>query len=248
MNQNKTATLLIGTGIFVVFLVSFWFSKLPLDLFFSTIGLTGMVIGFYIKDKKINISIGFIAAIFGVNIIQWLILIYTSYNYPDNTKTVLSYYIVTIPVLIIIFYKNAQLPKESILIDKTKSILFLTGIFVIISCLASFIIYYSPIFLWGVTLGAMAIIYGVYHENKKVNVSVNYAKAMISLIILQFFILIYFGYQIYKFDPELLSISFILSLNITSLFAIQFYRSDLKINDLKFSDSRILDVILYGKY
>lgn len=242
--DRKNWIIISGILAMLLFLVSFWFSKSPLDLFFSTIGLIGIVIGFFVKDKKINISTGFITAIFGVNVIQWFILIYTFYNYPDYAKIVLSYYIVTIPVLMFIFYKNAKLSKESVLIDKTKSILLLTSIFVIIGCLAGFLVYFYYIFLWGATLGIIAFIYGFYHEGNKINVSVNYARAMCSLIILQFFILFYFIHQISKFDW---TISLTLSGNIAILFAIQIYRSDLKIskiletpytNDLKISNEK----------
>ena len=229
MNQNKIISLLLGIGVLVIFLAIFLVSKSPDYLIISSVGLLGIVTGFFTEDKKINISINSIVALFGVNLIQWIILIYTFYYYPNYTKIVFILYI--IPIISILFYnKNIQIQKNSILTDKIKSILLLTGIFIIISCLAGFIVYYSPLFLYGVTLGMMIFIYGFYHEDNKLKFSVNYIAAMSLILIVQWIINIIFWN---KYTITDFTITFPISFFITVNLFVQFIMNDLKISNEK---------------
>lgn len=75
--------------------------------------------------------------------------------------------------------------------NKTELILLSTGIIIIMGCLAGFVVYYNPLFLYGVTLGMIIFIHGFYHEDNKLSVSGNYIKAMISVFILQWIIIIF---------------------------------------------------------
>lgn len=263
MDKNKLILILIGIGTILLFLVSYLGSKSPLDIFGITLGIMILIFGFYSEGRKINVSISYVVAVFGVNIAQWLILIYTFYYNPVYITKMFYYYLIGASLFTIILAnqlrkkylkvpENNEKIKINILKDKTKLILLFTGVIIIIGSLAGFITYYVPIFLYGITLGAMAIIYGFYHEDKKVNVSYKYARTMIFLIILQFFILFYFFHQ---FSIDDWALAFTLSANITSFFSAQLYRSDLKlsdalkipyISDLKISNEKMEAIIGIG--
>ncbi|MBI5681453.1 MAG: hypothetical protein HZC47_11220 [Methanobacterium sp.] len=255
MDKNRLIPILLGIGITLYFLASYLGSKSPLDLFFSTIGLIGIVFGFFSEYKKVNVSINFIVTIFSVNVIQWLILIYTFYYNPVYIKTVFYSYLFSLLLVTIILVnqmhinhlnipENGQKAKIGMLTDKTKLILIVTGVIIIIGSLAGFIAYYAPIFLYGITLGMMAFIYGYYHRDKKDNVSTNnainndskfifkkdnvsanYAVAMGSILILQWVILCYFFRQFSKDD---FTNAFSLSIMINIFFYMQIRESDLK--------------------
>jgi len=72
-----------------------------------------------------------------------------------------------------------------------KLILLFIGIVTAIGGFIGFIAYLEPIFLYIITLGAMAFVIRHFHDGKRVNVSMKYFKFMGLLLILQFFILIF---------------------------------------------------------
>ncbi len=233
MDKNKFILILIGIGITLFFLASYLWLKSPLDIFNVSIGVMVILFGFYNEDKKVN----YLAALFCVNIIQWFILIYIFYYNSVYKTTEFYYYLIGALLFTIVLVnqirKNIKSPENSrntkinILKDKTKLILLFMGVIIIIGCLTGFIAYYAPIFLYGCTLGLMAFIYGFYREDKKVNVSVNYAVAMGSVFILQWFIIGYFIFtHQFSGDDFVTSVSF--SIMITLFFLIQIRESDLK--------------------
>jgi len=240
MDEKKLIMILSIVAI-LLFLASYLGSKSPLDIVGIATGILILIAIFYSKGKKINVSVSYAVATISVNIIQWLILIYTFYYSPIYVTTVFyAYLIFTLLITLTLARQilkinpdgseNVQNTKISILKDKTKLILLVTFVIVIIGSLACFITYFYPLFLYGVTLGLMAFIYGFYHGNKKFNASIRYAVAMGSVLLLQWIIFVYFFYQISIDD---LSVAFLLSINITTLFSIQIYRSDLTISNEK---------------
>ncbi len=245
MNNNKAIFLLIGIGITLYSLASYLGSKSPLDLFNGSLGVMVILFIFYNEDNKIN----YLTALFCVNIFQWIILIYVFFNNPVYMKTYFYFLLIGAPLFTIVLVnqirKNHLKPHEkakiSMSTDKKKLILLFTGAIIIIGSLAGFIVYYAPIFLYGITLGLMTFTYGFYHEDKKVNVSKrhdianaltkdvnvtrNYAVAMSSLLILQVIILCYFFRQISTDDW---ANAFSFSIMIAIFFSIQIGRSNLK--------------------
>lgn len=195
----------------LLFLALFLESKYPINLFYMTIGLIVLIFGFFTKGKNINLTFSFFIALIGANIIQWLILLYIYYYNPIYLKTGFYEYLVILFIIIITLininhrnklnaHETGENRKNKLLEDKTKLILLLTGIILIIGCLWAFIVYYAPILLYIATFGLLAFIYGYYHENKKLNVSNNYIKAMGIVFILQYIILGVFSNQISKDD------------------------------------------------
>lgn len=247
MDEKKLITIL-GIGIILLYLAIYLGSKSPLDIFGITVGVMLLISGFYTVDRRIKVTVRYITAEFGVNFVQWLILVYIYYYNPAYVSSTFFYYVIG-AVLITIFLVN-QVRKNylkssedgqnviiSFLRDKTRLILLFTGVIITIGSLAGFLTSYAPIFLYGVTLGLMAFICGFYYKRREfdvserhdianaltgnINVSFNYAMAMGVLLILQFFIIRYFFYQLSK--DEFVVASF-LSLNIALFFFIQIYR------------------------
>ena len=105
-----------------------------------------------------------------------------------------------------------------------KLILLFIGIVMAVGGFVGFIVYLSPIFLYLITIGAMAFVIRHFHDGKRVNVSMKYVKAMGSLLILQFLILILLG--IY-FDLQDWAFAMTTSLVILLDFTRQFHFSDL---------------------
>ncbi|MGF7118249.1 hypothetical protein [Methanobacterium oryzae] len=274
MNNNKALSILFGIGIILYFLASYLGSNSPIDLFFISIGILAIIFGFYTKDKKIKVTNSYIVSVFSVNIIQWLILIYIFYYNP--VYSISDYLIPLIAALWATLFLANQIRKKylkssqtkiDMLKDKTKLILLITGVIIIIGSLIGLITYYAPIFLYGITLGLMVLVYGFYHEKrvkvperndiahmylKKDNMAINYVKVMGFLIILQIFILIYFFHQ---FSIDDWPLAFTLSMNIAIYFSIQIYLSDVKlsdalkipyISDLKISNEKIEKIIEIG--
>lgn len=102
--------------------------------------------------------------------------------------------------------------------NKTKLILLFIGLIIIISCLAGFVAYYDPIFLYGSTLGLMAFIYGFFHEDKETNASNHYIMTMSSVFVLQMIILVGF---FYKFSLDDVTIALTFSLFLISYFFVE---------------------------
>ncbi|MGF7118254.1 hypothetical protein [Methanobacterium oryzae] len=246
MNNNKALPLLLGIALTLLSL-AFYLGFKPLNLFWFTMAILGIIFRFCTENRKIKVTNGYIVSVFSVNIVQWLILIYVFYYTSVYNRN--AYLIDLIAALCVTLFLVNQIRKKylkstetkiDILKDKTKLILLSIGLIIIIGSLAGLITYYAPIFLYGVTLGLMVFVYGFYHEKrvsvpekrnianmyiKKDNIPVNYAKAMGSVIILQWIILIYFFHQISK-DDWVSATTF--SLIISLFFYIQIRESDLK--------------------
>ena len=246
--DEKNWIIISGIGLILLYLVIYLGSKSPLDIFGITVGVMLLISGFYTVDRRIKVTVRYITAEFGVNFVQWLILVYIYYYNPAYVSSTFFYYVIG-AVLITIFLvnqvrknylkssENGQNVIISFLKDKTRLILLFTGVIITIGSLAGFLTSYAPIFLYGVTLGLMAFICGFYYKRREfdvserhdianaltgnINVSFNYAMAMGVLLILQFFIIRYFFYQLSK--DEFVVASF-LSLNIALFFFIQIYR------------------------
>lgn len=229
MNNNKALVIFVGIGLLLYSLLSYFVSKFPLDVFNCSLGVMILIFVFYNEDKKIS----YLMALFSVNIVQWLILIDIFFNNQVHITTEYFIYIIGALILTLILvnqaYKNhfkssenGQKVKINMLKDKKKLAWLFVGLIIIVGSLAGFIVYYVPICLYGITLGLMAFIYGYYHENKKINISIHYNQAMISVLILQWLIIVCFYYQIAKED---LVQVITLSLMITALFAVQYHRN-----------------------
>lgn len=240
MNQNKILLILLGTVVTLIFLEFYLGFNSPLYLFGITLGIMTIIFGFYTENKKIKVSISYLVAALSINIVQWLILVYIFYY--NSVYLKLDFYIFLIGTLGITLSLFNQIYKKYIkspenikktkigMSDKKKLIILSAGVILIIVGLAGLIFYYSPIFLYLITLGLMGFVYGNYYECKKVNVSVNYARAISFLLILQWIILFYFLYQ---FSPYDWYIAFMISANITLYFSIQIYRRNFKISNEK---------------
>ncbi|MGB9978379.1 hypothetical protein [Methanobacterium sp.] len=230
MDNNKALLIFVGIGIILYSLVSYLGSKSPFNIFNCSLGVMVILFVFYNEDKKIS----YLMALFCVNILQWFISVYILVNNPVYKTTDYYYYSIgalffTLVLINLIRINHLKI-KTSMLKDKKKLMIQLIGVIIIISCLTGFIAYYYHLFLYGITLGLMAFIYGFYYENRKVNVSVKYVRDMVSVLVLQVIILCYFGRQI---SIEDLSYALVFSINIAVLLSIQIYTSDLKISNTK---------------
>lgn len=105
-----------------------------------------------------------------------------------------------------------------------KLILLFIGIAATFGGFVGFILYLAPIFLYLITIGAMAFVIRHFHDGKRVDVSMKYVKAMGSLLTLQFLTLILLG--IY-FDLHDWALAMTTSLVILLDFIRQFHYSDL---------------------
>lgn len=75
-----------------------------------------------------------------------------------------------------------------------KLILLFIGIVAAISGLIGFIVHLEPIFLYIITIGAMAFVIRHFHDGKRVNISMKYVKSMGLFLILQFIIIFSSGF------------------------------------------------------
>lgn len=227
MNNNKAIVIFVGIVLILYSLLGYLWSKSPLNIFNCSLGVMIIIFMFYNENNKIS----YLTALFGVNIVQWFILIDIFFSNQLHITTEYFIYIIGALILTLILvnqtYKNhfkssenAKKVKINMLRDKKKVVWLFVGLIIIMSSLTCFIVYYAPIFLYGITLGLMAFMYGYYHENKKINISSHYNQAMISVLILQWLIIICFYYQIAKED---LVQVITLSLMITALFAVQYH-------------------------
>lgn len=249
MAEDKSITIMAGIGIIILFLLAYSLSNSPLYIFCITLGIMTVIFGFYFEGKEIKASISYFVIAFSVNMIQWIILIYAYYNNLfHETLDFFLFLIGAIGITLILFNQirkkyfksseNNEKLKLNILKDKTKLILLSIGTIVIIGSLAGLIVYLAPIFLYGITLGAMALVYGYYYVGKRVNVreepgnadiviknvnvTWNYVKVMGALLILQLFILCIFIRQM-KDDW---SFAMYIWLIILALFIKQYLRTD----------------------
>jgi hypothetical protein len=245
MDEKQLMIIIMGIGF--TLLAFFIWPDFPFYLFPITLGIMTIISGFYTEGKKIKVSVSYFVAMFSVNIVQWLFLINIYYHYPFHLTG--TYYLnIIIALLITLFlvnqvrkkYLKSSETKINMLTDKTKLILLFIGAITIIGSLVGLIAYYTPIFLYGITLGAIVLVYRYYNEGKRVNVreghdnidfiirnvnvTWNYAKAMGTLIILQFLILCIFVVQI---GTDVGALAITLWLNILLFFIFLIRSSDL---------------------
>jgi hypothetical protein len=180
--NNKALLIFIGIGIILYSLVSYLWSKSPFNII-QLLGVVVILFVLYNEDKKIN----YLTILFYVNIFQWFISVYILFNNPVY-KTIDYYYysmgaLFFTLVLVNLIRINHLKIKTNMLKYKKKLMIQLIGVIIIISCLTSFIAYYYPILLYGITLGLVAFIYGFYYEDRKVNVT-KYVRDMVYVLVL----------------------------------------------------------------
>lgn len=240
--DRKNLTMLLGTGLILGFLGLYYIFKAPIYLFYITIGVLALVYGFYTEGNEIKVSLGYGAASFSVNIIQWL-MIYSFYYSPLHQSIqfniALGVAILTTLLLINRLHKNylksQDNTNESInLLKDTEKLTFVaTSLIIMIGCLAGFIVYHTVSFIYVATLGLTAFVYGYYHENGKVNVSVKYVEFMIISILLQWIVSIcFFNQMLTELSAPTWAILESFSAMISSLFLAQFIMSDITLSDL----------------
>lgn len=241
MNNSKALIVIIGIGIILYSIVSYLWFKSPLNIFNCSLGVMILIFLLYNNDKEIS----YLMALFGVNLFQWLFLIYVFFNNFIYIKTDFYYILVGAPFFTLVLVnqihknhlKSPENAKINMLKDKKRLMLLLMGVVITIGCLAGFIVYnYYPLFLYGITLGLMSFIYGFYYKDKKVNVSANYAKSMALVIVTQWITVVQwmFGLSQHQYPKsDDLLFAFVLSVNIATLFSIQIYGSDLRISNEK---------------
>lgn len=252
MDKRKVILVLIGFATILGFLASFLQSRSPLDLFFITIGVIIAIIGFYIDGERGNLPVKYFVAVFSVNIFQWLILIYVFLMNQVFVTGIFFYFLVgtlmfTIAIIIQI-HRNKQkyngnhkttntcisaYKMKAMLEDKGKVFYMSVGFLITIVCLTSFLFSKSPLEIYGIFVGMMAVIYGFYRENKKFIVTENSFLAIFAVIILQWLILVYIwsNIQVYYFvyTAREISIPSAITMGITIYFCIIIRASKLKI-------------------
>lgn len=177
----------MGIAIIFIFLASFLNSKSPLDILLFTIGIIGIIIGFYIQDGKINKTVSYFVAMFSVNVFQWLIVIYILLFisqiqlYGDFLVILTIAPLTTISLIVQIrtsdlkYLGNRQMTNKDVILadkmiwvlnDKAKIVLIFTGFVIMLACLLSFIFSKSPLELFGCSVGLMVILWGFYRDGK----------------------------------------------------------------------------------
>ena len=180
-------------------------------MFYITIGVLALVYGFYTEGNEIKVSLGYCLTSFSVNIVQW-VMIYSFYYSPLHQSIqfnmALGIAILTILFLINRLHKNYLKSKDnesiSLLKDTKKLMLLFTGAIIVTGSLVGFIVYHAVTFIYVATLGLTAFVYGFYHENGKVNVSVKYFEFMTITILLQWILSIcFFNQMLIEFQQSL---------------------------------------------
>jgi hypothetical protein len=240
--DRKNLIMLLGIGLILGFLGLYYIFKAPIYLFYTTMGVLTLVYGFYTEGNEIKVSLGYGAASFSVNIIQWLI-VYSFYYSPvhHSIQFNMALGVAILTTLFLInrlhkeYIKTHENTKEtlSLLKDPKKLMLIFTGIIIIISCLTGFIAYHAFTFLYVATLGLTAFVYGYYHENGKINISAKYIEIMAATILLQWIVFICFYNQLYnEIATQDLALLFTISALIIAWFIVQFIKSDITLADL----------------
>ncbi len=128
-------------------------------------------------------------------------------------------------------YPGKNQNKDILLADKMKGISISAGFVAIIISLTGYALSNSPIYLYGSSIGVMAMVYGYYRENKKLKLTLNYFVAMSFLIIFQWLIVIFLLRPVYALNEIQYNLSFTFSLLLTSFYFDQIRNSHLiKIN------------------
>ena len=229
----------MGIVIIVLFLAAFLRSNSQLDLLFSTMGVAVIVNGFYGQNEKFTVKI--IYFMFGVNLFQWLLLINLIFINQIQLKVYTLFPLALVPVITIYLisqiYKNdlnypgKNQDKNILLADKVKGISISAGFVAMIIGLTGYALSISPIYLYGSSIGMMAIVYGYYRENKKIKLTLNYFVAMSFLILIQWLIVILLMRPVYALNEIQYNLSFTFSLLLTSFYLDQIRNSHLiKIN------------------
>lgn len=241
-NRNlKSISIFIGIVIILLFSASFSLSNSPLDLLFITMGIAAIVNGFYSQNEKYFEKIAYFLVMFGVNLFQWLLVINIIFINRIQLTNYTLFVLAVAPVITLYLinqilkndlkYSGNNLNKDVILADRMKGILISSGIVIMIICLAGFALSISPIYLYGSSIGMIALVYGYYRENKKLNITLNYFLAMSFLILLQWLVLIFLLRSVYASSEIQYNLSFTFSLLLTSFYFDQIRNSHLiKIN------------------
>lgn len=229
----------MGIVIIVLFLAAFLRSNSQLDLLFITMGVAVIMNGFYGQNEKFTGKI--IYFMFGVNLFQWLLLINLIFINQIQLKVYTLFPLAFVPVITIYLisqiYKNVlnypgkNQDKNILLDDKVKGISLSAGFVAMIIGLTGYLLSVSPIYLYGSSIGVMAIVYGYYRENKKLKLTLNYFVAMSFVILLQWLIVIFLVRPVYALNEIQYNLSFTFSLLLTSFYLDQIRNSHLiKIN------------------
>jgi hypothetical protein len=235
----KFISLVMGIVIIVLFLAAFLRSNSLLDLLFITMGVAVILNGFYGQNEKFTGKI--IYFMFGVNLFQWLLLINIIFIYQIHLTVYTLFPLALVPVITIYLisqiYKNdlnypgKNQDKNILLADKVKGISISAGFVALIIGLTSYALSISPIYLYGSSIGVMAIVYGYYRENKKLKLTLNYFVSMSFLILLQWLIVIFLVRPVYALNEIQYNLSFTFSLLLTSVYLDQIRNSHLiKVN------------------
>nr|WP_319373899.1 hypothetical protein [uncultured Methanobacterium sp.] len=240
-NRNlKFILFLIGIGITLLFSASFSQSNSPLDLLLITMGILIIINGVYSQNEKFLEKITCFLAMFGINLFQWLLVINVLFI-SQIPLTIYTLFVLAIaPVMSIYLIKKilksdlkylGKNQNNLILADRIKGIMIVIGIIIIIICLTGFALSISPIYLYGSSIGMIAILYGYYREDRKLNITHNYFLTMSFLILLQWLILIFLMRPVNAANETQYNFSFAFSLLLTSFYFDQIRNSRLiKIN------------------
>ncbi|MCE7699831.1 MAG: hypothetical protein K8E24_013780 [Methanobacterium paludis] len=202
--DRKNWMMLLGIGLMFLFLGLYYVYKAPIFLFNITLGALALIYGFYTEGEEIKVSLGYCLTSFSVNIVQWLLVIYIFYNSAVHLNE--EFYIALIVAIMTTIFLIDRLQKEyiktfessnetSILRDSKKIALLCTGLIIIIGSLTGFIVYHAFTFFCVATFGLTIFVYGYYHENGKINVSVQYVENMAVTIVSQWIVIIYFYFK-----------------------------------------------------
>lgn len=189
MDKMKVIFIFAGIVLMLGALTNFLQSKFPLDILYASIGMMAVIHGFSFKGEKINETVPYFVAIFGVNLSQWFILLYTFFNNQIiATNAILTWAIVPVMTIYLIYrihksdlkyLENSQKTKKMLSADKMKWVWIFTGIVIMLTFLAGFIQSKYLLDLFCSSVGVMIIIYGFHRENKKIKVSPpNYSPGM----------------------------------------------------------------------
>ena len=238
--DRKNWMIIFGAGLMLLFLGLYYMYKAPIFLFNTTLGALALVYGFYTEGKEIKVSLSYCVASSTINIIQWL-MVYSFYYSPLHHSIqfnmALGVAILTTLFLLNRLHKNYLKSKDNesitFLKDIKKLMLLFTGAIIVTGSLVGFIVYHAVSFIYVATLGLTAFVYGYYHENGKLNVSVKYVEFMIITILLQWIVSIcFFNQMLIELSAPIWSILESFSAVILSLFLVQFIMSDITLSDL----------------
>jgi hypothetical protein len=124
--------------------------------------------------------------------------------------------------------------KTTILLKDNKRITFIcTGLILMTGSLTGFIVYHAFTFFYITALGLTIFVYGYYHENGKINLSVKYIEVMAVTMLLQWIVLsIFFHQMLNEISTYDWTFLFTLSMIIGCYFIVQFIMSDITLSDL----------------